>query len=100
MTQTASSPYQFEVHSFSGDLGTLVEGLYKSKHGFILKSLAVEPAPEAPAAQGQPGQLHRPIAPTRPPPGAKPGRPEPLKTILNEKLLKATLLVEVVKPLK
>jgi hypothetical protein len=104
MTQTASSAYQFEVHSFSGDLGKLIEGLYKSKHGFILKSLAVEPAPEAPAAAGQQPPRTPPVAAPpvqRPVPGAKPGaRPEALKTVLNEKLLKATLLVEVVKPLK
>jgi len=104
-TRTISSPYQFEVHSFSGDLGKLIEGLYKSKHGFILKSLQVEPAPEAPMAPGQAPRQNIPIPqqppPARPPaaaPGAKPK--EALKTVLNEKLLKAILLVEVVKPLQ
>jgi hypothetical protein len=100
-TQTISNPYQFEVHSFSGDLGTLIEGLYKSKHGFILKSLHVEPAPEAQVAPGQPpprqGPGPGPIP--RQPAGARP-RPEALRTVLNERLLKAILLVEVVKPLK
>ena len=108
-TQTVSNPYQFEIHGFSGDLGKVIEGLYKSKHGFILKSLHVEPAPEAPAAA--PGQMPvRPVPPPnapvpgpgpRPPvqPGAKP-KPEALKTVLNERVLKAILLVEVVKPLK
>jgi hypothetical protein len=110
-TQTVSNPYQFEVHSFSGDLGKLIEGLYKSKHGFILKSLQVEPAPEgagaaaagAAAAGVQRPPVQPPVQPApRPaalPPGAKP-KPEALKTVLNEKLLKAILLVEVVKPLK
>jgi hypothetical protein len=87
LTQTASNPYQFEVHSFSGDLGTLIEGLYKSKHGFILKSLAVEPAPEAPVAPGQPQlrpQIGQPPPGPRPPPGARPGaKPEALKTFFN-----------------
>ena len=101
-TQTVSNPYQFEVHSFSGDLGKLIEGLYKSKHGFILKKLQVEPAPETPAAPGgQRNPVPPPVQqqPLKPPPGAKP-KPEALKTVLNEKLLKAVLLVEVVKPLK
>jgi hypothetical protein len=113
-TQTISNPYQFEVHSFSGDLGKLIEGLYKSKHGFILKSLQVEPAPEVQVAPGQqqpirgnPGAVVPPPAGganpppgQRPPAGARGARPEALKTVLNEKLLKAILLVEVVKPLK
>ena len=100
-TQTVSNPYQFEVHSFSGDLGKLIEGLYKSRHGFILKSLHVEPAPEAQVAQA-PGIQKPPIAQPpiqKLPPGTKP-KPEALKTVLNERLLKAILLVEVVKPLK
>ena len=115
-TQTVSNPYQFEVHSFSGDLGKLIESLYKSKHGFILKSLHVEPAPEAPMAQGQqppvrgnPGAVAPPPGGANPPPGQRPppgpagaraARPQALKTVLNERLLKAILLVEVVKPLK
>lgn len=102
-TQTVSNPYQFEIHSFSGDLGKVIEGLYKSKHGFILKSLHVEPAPaEAPAMAGQPQKppVQPPVQPQpKPIPGAKP-KPEALKTVLNEKLLKAIFLVEVVKPLK
>lgn len=107
-TQTVSSPYQFEIHSFSGDLGKVIEGLYKSKHGFILKSLQVEPAPEALAAvPGQQPMRQPPPPQPQPQPkpvpggagGAKP-KAEALKTVLNEKLLKAVLLVEVVKPLK
>jgi hypothetical protein len=115
-TQTISNPYQFEVHSFSGDLGKLIEGLYKSKHGFILKSLQVEPAPDVQAAQSQQQPVRGnagvvappPAGGANPPPGQRPpagagargAKPETLKTVLNEKLLKAILLVEVVKPLK
>ncbi len=127
--EAVSNPYEFSIHSFSGELGKLIEGLYKSKHGFILKKLEVKPAPEAPAPppgairqppipiqnpqpglQPQPGVARQspaappptapqPVAPRAP--GAKPGgKPENLKTVLNEKLLEATLLIEVIKPLK
>lgn len=113
MTGTVSNPYEFTVHSFSAELGKLIEGLYKSKHGFILKSLEVEPAPEA---QPVPGAVQPPVRPfpvqpqpqvqNRPVPApaggaARPaGKPELLKTVLNEKLLKAKLMIEVIKPLK
>ena len=114
ITGTVSNPYEFTVYSFSAELGKLIEGLYKSKHGFILKSLEVEPAPEAPAAapgmaprpfqpppQPQPGQPQPPRV-TPPPAGAvKPGaKPETFKTVLNEKLLRAKLMIEVIKPIK
>ncbi|HKQ39772.1 MAG TPA: Amuc_1100 family pilus-like protein [Verrucomicrobiae bacterium] len=102
-TQTVSNPYQFEIHSFSGELAKLIEGLYKSKHGFILKSLEVTPAPET---AGAVAAVPKPVVPQpqpqpqpRPQAGPKP-KPEAMKTVLNEKLLKAVLLVEVVKPLK
>jgi hypothetical protein len=108
--ETVSNPYEFTIHGFSGDIGKLMEGLYKSKHGFILKSLAVDVAPEAPVPPGAVPRVAPPavgqVAPppaggaARPPAGAKPGGKEALKTILNEKLLKATLMIEVIKPLK
>jgi hypothetical protein len=117
-----SNPYEFTVHSFSAELGKLIEGLYKSKHGFILKRLEVKPAPEAPVQPGARPPIQPP--PVQPPPGgaARPAAPPPqqpvqpvpqrpgaapgarpgsnLRTVLNEKLLEATLLIEVVKPLK
>lgn len=117
-TGTVSNPYEFTVHSFSGDLAKVLEGLYKSTHGFIVKSVKVEPAPEAPQA---PGAFPKPVVPFQPQPGipqtkppgggvpapvpfpkaaGKPGGKEILKTILNEKLLEATLLIEVIKPIK
>jgi hypothetical protein len=121
-TGTVSNPYEFTVHCFSGDLGKLLEGLYKSPYGFIVKSVAIEPAPEAPAPAPGAGRAPIPVQPqiqppparrdgaapqppgqlpgARPPPARAGSRPEALKTILIEKLLKATLLVEVVKPVK
>jgi len=99
-TGTVANPYEFTVHSFSGDLAKVLEGLNKSTHGFIVKSVKVEPAPEAPkpvVPAPQPIQVPQP----KPPGAAKPGgKGEILKTILNEKLLEATLLIEVIKPLK
>jgi len=119
MTGTVSNPYEITVYSFSAELGKLIEGLYKSKHGFVLKSLQVEPAPEAPVAAAA-APIFRPPPPQNPPgpgqpPPPKPGVPgaaapagaaraaakqETLKTVLNEKLLRAKLMIEVIKPIK
>jgi hypothetical protein len=127
LTHTVSNPYEVTFHSFSAELAAALQGFYKSPYGIIVKSLAVEPAPEV---QLPPGQPRNPIflpRPGVPPPGAavpavpqqqpgaiQPGavlpRPVPraggpaqkevLQTILNEKLLKITLFIEVIKPLK
>lgn len=106
VADTVSNPYEFTVHCFSGDLGKLIEGLCKSRHGFILKKLDLEPAPEVPVAPGvvprvAPPNVGQPAPGPKPTTPAKPGqKPEVLKTVLIEKLLKATLLIEVIKPLK
>ncbi len=70
LTKTISNPYQVTFHSFSAELAAALEGFYKSQHGIIVKTVTVEPAPEATAAQagGQQGQVATGgQVPTRPP---------------------------------
>jgi len=85
------TPYQITFRSFSPEIGAVLAGFASSPHGFIVKGINVQlagaaatmsPAPPAPA----------------PAPGAPlaPGRGG-LQTVLNEQLLRVTLVVEVVK---
>ena len=132
LTKTLSNPYQITFHSFSAELAAALEGFYKLQHGIIVKTVTVEPAPEATPGQpgapagggGQAPALARPTQgvsptqttppsavpgtqpgtvrpPTAPPAGTprRPGAPEVLKTVLNEKLLRITMAIEVIKPL-
>ncbi len=106
-------PYQFELECFSGELASILEGLYKSPYALSLKSISVEPLvavgtevveppppepePVAPPAEGQPtvpayrGYPYRPTVPTAP------AAPE-MKTVLAERLLKVILLLEAIQP--
>jgi hypothetical protein len=94
-TGAVSSPYIVEFQSFTPELGMVLENFNKSRHGLIVRSILVDGV--AQPAVAPPGQ------PQPPPPPARPGVPataattETLKTVLNEKLLKVMLLVEVVK---
>ncbi len=122
---TVANPYELTFHSFSPELAQVLEGFYKSSHGLVVKSMAVDPVTGGEAAAGagsNPAATSAPQptnAPARPlpvrPAGAPPPvgvRPRPgtaaaaaaaqenLQTVLNEKLLKITLLVEVIKPVK
>jgi hypothetical protein len=121
-------PYQLQFESFTPELGAVLEAFSKSKYGLLVKAIMVESEPPAVAANtpGQPGNppgsparpgtpmTRRPAppataAPARPPaaaaaPGApKPGAPavapkDSLTPVLNEKLVKVTLLVQSARP--
>jgi hypothetical protein len=107
MTGAVLSPYQAEFHCFSSELAAALEGLYKSPHGLLVKALHVEPGP-APVAPPQPPP--QPVV-VPPPPGSGPrtnapgtrfAKPLPvvpgLTNVLNERVLKVVMRVEVVKP--
>jgi hypothetical protein len=118
------SPYEVTFHCLSGDLAAVLQGLAASPHGFVVKAVQVEPAPE-PAANVGPGQIIRqpqvrpipapapapaPGQPAAPPPRAPPpggpvaGRPAaaPDKPVvlLREKRLKVTLLIYAIRTAK
>ena len=128
------TPFQVTFRSFSPEVGQVIAGFAASPHGFIVKSISVQPAGAAATTEtsaretampmlatletvepilGQPSHLppglRGPSAPPAgPPPAAQPPGPpggQPtispgrggLQTVLNEQLLRVTLVVEVVK---
>lgn len=152
------SPYEVTFRCFSTELGDVLAGFANSRHGLLVKTINVEPAPEAAPADPfaaplpvSPGFIPPPVVPpggdpegvaaqsafmrrygirgggrggpegvanrggiplrmpgtpppyTPPPPvyGAQPTQTAPgkggLPTVLDEKLLKVTLAVEVIK---
>jgi hypothetical protein len=124
----ASNPYELTFHCFSGELATVLESFYKSTNGLIVKSLQVEVAPAEVVNPNQPGNPVTPVAPppaavqprvapptgavqppAQPAPGvvrptlaAAPAAPkgaEPIKTVLNERLLKIVLVLDVTRAL-
>src|ERR1035437_5893212 len=125
------TPYQITFRSFSPEVGEVLAGFASSPHGFIVKSINVQPAGAAAATAPEtaalmpaalmpavpmlaepmpaepmlpPGLRARPAIPPTAPPAAPPptlptrvpGRGG-LQTVLNEQLLRVTLVVEVVK---
>ena len=77
--------------TFSTGVGHVLAGFASSPHGFIVKSISVQMAGALAATS--------PEAPAPPPPSVPavtPGRGG-LQTVLNEQLLRVTLVVEVVK---
>ncbi len=125
------TPYQITFRSFSPEVGEVLAGFALSPHGFIVKSINVQPAGAAAAPAPEtavlmpavpmlakpmpavpmlaqpylpPGLRARPAIPPAAPPAAPPttlptrvpGRGG-FQTVLNEQLLRVTLVVEVVK---
>ncbi len=79
------TPYQISFRSFSPEIGVVLAGFASSPHGFIVKGINVQlagaPTKSPDAAPGAP---------------ATPGRGG-AQVVLNEQLLRVTLVVEVVK---
>jgi hypothetical protein len=88
------TPYQITFRSFSPEIGQVLAGFASSPHGFIVKSISVQPAGTL-AATSPDATAPQPPSPG-PAPAVVPGRGG-LQTVLNEQLLRITLVVEVVK---
>lgn len=89
------TPYQVAFRAFTPELAQVLAAFASSPHGFVVKAINVQPAGAA-AATADTTQPQPPPQ-TMPAPGtAMPGNGG-LQTILNEQLLRVTLLVEVVK---
>jgi len=106
----AINPYEVTVHAFTPELAAALQSFYKSTNGLVVKSVTVEVAPAAVAdANLQPGgAVAAAVAvppvnrPTPPPagagrPGAPVAKPETIKTVLNERLLKITMTIDVMR---
>jgi hypothetical protein len=106
----AINPYEVTVHSFTPELATALQSFYKSTNGLVVKSVQVEVAPTTADPNLSPGAAPPPfvpppvVRPTTPPAGgvragvagaAKPQ--ETIKTVLNERLLKITMLIDVMR---
>lgn len=97
----ASNPYEVVFHAFTPELAATLQSFYTSTNGLIVKAVTVEPAP---APEPDPNQVRAPVV-AQPRPGVvvRPGAPgavkapEGVKTVLNEKLLKITMLLDVVR---
>jgi hypothetical protein len=85
------TPYQITFRSFSPEIAQVLAGFALSPHGFIVKSISVQAAGTL-AATSPDATAPSPT----PVPTVTPGRGG-LQTVLNEQLLRVTLVVEVVK---
>lgn len=120
------TPYQITFRSFTPELAQVLCGFATSPNGFIVKSINVEPAPATaeavnpaaavapvyspapaaapPVASGKAAEDRYAIRPTTPIPQPQPtyapaaaAASSAPKTVLNEKQLKITMLVQIVK---
>jgi hypothetical protein len=84
-------PYELVFDCFSEELGKVVETLEHSKEGFLVKSVVVkqeEKSQQPPQRiQPNPGDPRRPNIP-----------PPALTNVINERLLRVTMQVEVIRP--
>ena len=124
LTGAVISPYELSFHCLSSDLALVLQGFMTSPHGFVVKAIHTEPAPEsvgpgAPGAGNPQGLPSGGVAPgglvpaRRPPPagqpaarpgtgavapaGARPGVSDKPIVLLKERRLKVTLLIYVIK---
>jgi hypothetical protein len=104
----AVNPYEVTVHAFTPELAAALQSFYKSTNGLVVKSVQVEVAPTTTDPNQPPGAIPAPapvppvVRPTVPPAGAARGgvaaaKPEMIKTVLNERLLKITMMIDVMR---
>ena len=86
------TPYEVTFHCFSTELASVLAGFARDPHGFVIKAMNVEPgALQASADSGAPG--YPGMAAPPPPPPTKGGLP----VMVDEKQLKVTLSIELIK---
>ena len=81
-------PYEITFNCFSPELATVLDSLQRVEYGLVVKSVTSEAVREGPA---QPARDPRNPARTNAPPKA-------LETIIDERPLRVTLRIEVIKP--
>ena len=97
------TPYEITIRAFSGELAAVVDGFQRSGNCFALSNIDIQPSTviqestpteAATVAAAFPGRFGRGMQPGMPPGAQSSGN---LVTILSEKPLHVTLLVNVVK---
>jgi hypothetical protein len=86
-------PYQITFRAFSPEIAQVLKAFASSPNGFVIKTMSVQPAGATAASAAAPNAID---AGAPPPPVPMPGKGG-LQTVLNEQLLRVTLMVEVVK---
>jgi hypothetical protein len=98
-------PYEVTFDSFSSQLATVLQALERADQGFIVKAIVTELAPQAAAPRGAPAaqpanqpaqRFQRPGA--APAAAATTAGAAALQTVLDEKLLRVTLHIEMLRP--
>jgi hypothetical protein len=84
-------PYQVTFRGFSPEIARVLQAFASSSHGFLIKTISVQPAGASSATTTD--------TPPPPPPPTSVSAPNKggLQTVLNEQLLRVTLMIEVVK---
>ncbi|HTY87858.1 MAG TPA: Amuc_1100 family pilus-like protein [Candidatus Acidoferrum sp.] len=102
--QAVITPYQVTFRSFSPEVGEVLARFATSPYGFVVKSLTIQPAGAYTAATPEMPMTPTPFMAPPPPPMAPPPPPTAaptgrggLQTVLNEQLLRVTLVVDIVK---
>lgn len=92
------TPFEVVFRCFSAELAGVLAGFAADPHGFVIRAINVEPgAPAAATADGTGGSPMAPGFPTAPPSATTAGARGGLPVILDEKQLKITLVLEVIK---
>ena len=89
-------PYQITFRGFSPEIARVLEAFATSPHGFMIKTISVQPAGAAAMTTAGPLNYNDAGVLISPTPTPAPGRGG-LQTVLNEQLLRVTLMVYVVK---
>ena len=103
---TVSSPYEVTFGCLSSEIASVLQALAKSQHGFIVKTIHVEPAIEtgtnAPAGEPNRAGTQQPVRRRgyQAPVVTRAGPSDRSIILLKEKRLKATLLIYAIKKVK
>jgi len=88
-TDMALWPYEVTFQCFTMELGAVLEAIERAPYGFVIKSIVSEVVQDATAP--------RVLEPQQPPRRTN-APPAALTNVINEKLLRVTLRLEVIKP--
>jgi hypothetical protein len=87
-------PYEITFHCFTPELAAVLEAFERAPQGFVVKSIVSA----AGSAREGPGNPPPPVVPKPGDPPRRTNPPPALVTVVNEKLLRVTLRIEVIKP--